>query len=136
MEQFILDIYTPYGHYLSDKVDFVSLKSEKYNLGLLAGHADIISTIALGQIMIQKGENKDLYATSGGILRIDKGHVSLLLETIESVDEIDLDRAIKAKERAENRLLNKDIETISVTSSKLALDRAINRINTKKGIDQ
>ena len=133
-KKFSLDIYTPYGHYLSDKVNYLSFQSEKYTLGILPDHAPLISTVTICQIMIEKDGNREFYATSGGVVRIGKNKVELLLETIESQDEIDLERAEQAKERAENRLASGQLEPLLITRSKIALARAINRINTKKGI--
>lgn len=135
MKQFDLDIYTPFGHYLSDKIDSLSVRSEEYSLGILADHAPLISTVTICQVVIEKDGKKEKYATSGGIIKIKDNQVDLLLETIESVDEIDLSRALAAKERAENRLASGDLEPLMVTRSRLALARAINRINLKEGKD-
>ena len=135
MKQFLLDIYTPYGHYLSDRVEYLRVSSEDYTIGILPDHAPLISTVIVCQIEIIKNGNKDIYATSGGIIKVEDNEVVLLLNSIESPDEIDLSRAEAAKQRAENRLLNENLEPIMVTRSKLALERAINRIKVKKGID-
>lgn len=135
MKKFTIDIYTPYGHYLSDQIDALNLRSEEYTLGILADHAPLVSTVTICEIVIEKDNKKERYATSGGVIKVKNNKVDLLLDAIESPDEIDLDRAIAAKERAENRLLNSDLETMAVTRSRLALARAINRINIKKRID-
>ena len=134
MKKFDLDIYTPYGHYLSDKVDYLSVSSEDYKLGILADHAELISTVTICEIEIEIDGNRQYYATSGGVIKVKNNQVDLILETIESADEIDLDRAIAAKERAENRLASGELEPLGVTRSQIALARAINRINLKKGI--
>ena len=134
MKKFDLDIYTPYGHYLSDKVDYLSVSSEDYKLGILADHAELISTVTICEIEIEIDGNRQYYATSGGVIKVKNNQVDLILETIESADEIDLDRAIAAKERAENRLASGNLEPLGVTRSQIALARAINRINLKKGI--
>ena len=133
MKKFTVDIYTPFGHYLSDQIDYLSVRSEEYTLGILADHAPLVSTVTICQIVIENDGQKELFATSGGIIKVENNKVDLILDTIESEEEIDLDRAIAAKERAENRLLNGNLEPMIVTTSKLALARAINRINTKKG---
>ena len=135
MKQFSLDIYTPFGHYLSDKVEYLSFKSEEYALGILADHAPLITTVTICEIIIITNGEKQKYATSGGVAKIENNKAELILKSIESQDEIDLDRAIKAKERAENRLANADLEPILVTRSKIALARAINRIKIKEEED-
>ena len=134
MKKFRLDIYTPYGHYLSDDVDFLSVTSEQYKLGILPGHTDLISTVVICEIEIEKDGVRTSYATSGGVIKVKDNQVSLILKTIESADEIDLPRAIAAKERAEKRLMEPDLETLAQTRARLALDRANNRINIKNKI--
>ena len=68
--------------------------------------------------------------------KVYRYQVDLLVNAIESKDEIDLSRAESAKQRAENRLINQiPEETIDVTRAKLALERANNRIRIKKGLE-
>ena len=131
-----LDIYTPFGHYLSDQVDFLKVSSEEYTLGILPDHAPLISTVKICELVIEKNNEKISYAISGGIIKINDNQVDLLVNAIESKDEIDLSRAESAKQRAENRLINQiPEETIDVTRAKLALERANNRIRIKKGLE-
>ncbi len=131
MKKFQLDIYTPYGHYLSSQVEYLSVSSEDYKLGILADHAELISTITICEIEIDINGSRTYYATSGGMIKVKNNQVDLILQTIESSDEIDLSRAEAAKERAERRLSEGHLETLTETRSKLALARAINRINIK-----
>lgn len=131
MKKFKLDIYTPYGHYLSDEVDFLSVASEEYRLGILADHAELISTVTICEIEIGKDNTKTYYATSGGMIKVKNNQVDLILNAIESADEIDLERAQAAKERAERRLSDPTLETLAQTRARIALARAENRINLK-----
>ena len=131
MKKFQLDIYTPYGHYLSDQVEYLSVSSEKYKLGILADHAELISTVTICEIEIEKDGKRESYATSGGMIKVKNNQVDLILQTIESIDEIDIERALAAKERAERRLAEGNLETLAQTRARLALARANNRINIK-----
>ena len=131
MKKFKLDIYTPYGHYLSDEIEFLSVSSEEYKLGILADHAEMISTVKICEIEIEKDGLRNYYATSGGMIKVKNNQVDLILQTIESADEIDLERARAAKERAERRLAEGNLETLAQTRARLALARANNRINIK-----
>ena len=135
MKTFVLDIYTPFGHYLSDRVNSLTVSSEDFTLGILPEHSPLISTVTISKVIIEKKDKKEIYATSGGVVRVEKSKVVLLLNTIESPDEIDLERAERAKERAENRLSDSHLEPMNVTRSQLALARAMNRIKVKKGIE-
>ena len=130
-KSFTLDIFTPYSHYYSDEVEYLQVCSEKYMLGILPNHAPLVSTVIISEIVIQKDGVKESYATSGGVIKVGDNKVELLLQSIESADEIDLDRANAAKERALKRLANPNLETMKVTASRLALARAENRIKIK-----
>ena len=134
MKKFHLDIYTPYGHYFSDEVDYLSVSSEQYKLGILPGHAELISTVTICEIEIEKDGVRTSYATSGGVIKVKDNQVDLVLQTIERADEIDLERARAAKERAERRLAEENLETLAQTRARLALARANNRINIKNKI--
>lgn len=131
MKKFQLDIYTPYGHYLSDQVEYLSVSSEEYKLGILPDHAELISTVTICEIEIEKDGKRESYATSGGMIKVKNNQVDLILQTIESIDEIDIERALAAKERAERRLAESNLETLAQTRARLALARANNRINIK-----
>ena len=76
--------------------------------------------------IIQNGEKK-CYAIGKGLLNIKKDGVTLLLESIESKEEIDIERARQAKSRAEQRL--KEPLNIDVERAIRALNRANNRIS-------
>ena len=134
MKKFHLDIYTPYGLYLSDDVDYLSVSSEEYKLGILPNHAELISTITICEIEIENNGVRNYYATSGGVIKVKNNQVDLILQTIERADEIDLERAQAAKERAERRLTDSTLETLAQTRARLALARANNRINIKSKI--
>lgn len=131
VKSFTLDIFTPYSHYYSDEVEYLQVCSEKYMLGILPNHAPLVSTVIISEIVIQKDGKKESYATSGGVIKVGDNKVELLLQSIESVDEIDLDRANAAKERALKRLANPNLETMKVTATRLSLARAENRIKIK-----
>ena len=78
---------------------------------------------------MQKGE-RQFYFVSGGFIYVKKEEVTMITDAIESVEEIDLNRAKRAKERAEKRLASKNAN-IDVMRAELALKRAITRIGIK-----
>ena len=136
-EKFLLKILTPYGPYFEGEVDFLEVHSEKYNLGILPHHARLISTVAVCKMVIRtNGKNKN-YAVGGGVIKVEKEMTTLILNSIEAEDEIDVERARNAKLRAEKRLEEAiKNEAIDVNRAKLALLRATNRLNVslKKSI--
>ena len=128
---FHIDIYTPTGKYLSTDADFLRVKSSLSVLGILPNHAPLITTLEICKMTIKCAGKEVDYAISGGVMHIKKDHgVVLMLDAIESADEIDLDRALDAKRRAEERLEQK--EEVDVTRAKAALNRALNRISIKQ----
>ena len=124
---FHLSILTPYGHYFDGEVEFLEVRSDKYNLGILPGHAPLISTIAISKMRIKAHGLEMLYAVGGGVITITKEKTTLVLDSCERADEIDLERAKEAKQRAEERL-NSNENAVDINRAKIALLKAINRI--------
>ena len=126
MKTFLLEIYTPYGKYFDRYVEEVIVPTEEYVLGILPGHAPLIAKVRLGKLEIIREGEKTIYAHAEGLINVKKDVVTILVDSIESKDEIDIDRAKEAKKRAEERLqqpLNIDVERAT-----RALIRANNRI--------
>ena len=131
MNNIQLIVLTPYGKYFEGFVDFLEVRSPEYNLGILPGHTPLISTVAICKMTVKIGDRKEYYAVGGGVIRVEKDNkVTLILDSIESADEIDIARAQEAKKRAEDRLSEAiKNDAIDVSRAKLALLKAINRIN-------
>lgn len=125
---FLLDIFTPYGNYLTQEVSFLEVRSEDYCLGILPEHAPLVSTLAISKMVIEIAGKRYLYAIGGGIININKEGVTLLLDSVERSDEIDLQRALDAKKRAMERLENIHDDSLDQKRAKQALARAWNRI--------
>lgn len=128
-ETFKLTILTPYGHYYEGNVEFLEVHSKDYNLGILPHHAPIISTLEIGKMILRDAHEQYEYAIGGGIINVNKEQVTLILDSIERSDEIDVERAKEAKKRAEDRLNKNDDDQVDINRAKLALIKAINRIN-------
>ena len=126
MKTFLLQIYTPYGKYFDRYVDELVIQTEEYVLGILPNHAPLIAKVKTSKMeIVQNGERK-IYANGEGLINVKKDGVVLILESIESKNEIDIDRAKDAKRRAEERL--KEPLNIDVERATRALIRANNRI--------
>ena len=128
-KEFHLSVLTPYGRYFDGNVTFLNVRSEKYNLGIYAEHAPLISTVDICKATIRTNNSEYNYAVGGGIIKIENGQVTLILNSIERADEIDKDRAREAKKRAEERLSSAKENEIDINRAKLALLRALNRLN-------
>ena len=126
MKTFLLEIYTPYGKYFDKYVNELVIQTEEYVLGILPNHSPLVAKVKTSKMEIIQNGQKKCYAIGEGLLNVKKESVVLLVASIESKDEIDIDRAREAKKRAEERLgepLNIDIERAT-----RALIRANNRI--------
>lgn len=132
MNTFRLVILTPFGKYLDTEVSFLEVRNDQYSMGITKGHAPIISTVGIEPIKVRMLDNEFIYACGGGIINIDKEKVTLVLNSIERSDEIDLDRALAAKKRAEERLNNPNSESTDINRAKASLARALTRIQIKK----
>ena len=127
MKTFLLEIYTPYGKYLDRYVNELVVQTEEYVLGILPNHTPLVAKVKTSKMEIVQNGEKKCYAIAEGLLNVKKDSVTLLVESIESKEEIDIDRARQAKNRAEERL--KQPLNIDVERATKALIRANNRIS-------
>ena len=126
MKTFLLEIYTPYGKYFDRYVEEIVIPTEEYVLGILPNHSPLIAKVRVGKLEIISNGERKVYAHAEGLINVKKDGTVLILDSIESKEEIDFDRAKEAKRRAEERLnapLNIDVERATK-----ALIRANNRI--------
>ena len=104
-KKFVVDIYTPTGHYLKTWADYLSVTTGLGVVGILPSHAPLVTNIEISKLTIKNNGVEYQYAVSNGFMHIKKGtYVVLMVNAIESKDEIDIDRAMAAKERAESHL--------------------------------
>lgn len=127
MKTFLLEIYTPYGKYLDAFVEEIVVPTEEYVLGILANHSPLVAKVRTGKLEIIRDGEKAVYAITEGLINVKKDGVTILVNSIERKDEIDIDRAKEAKRRAEERL--KEPLNIDVERAQRALIRANNRIS-------
>jgi len=128
MNSFHLEIVTPDGLAFGGDAESLLVRTDDGDVEILRGHADYIATVAIGRTrLIVAGVTR--YASSaGGFLSVKDGVVRLVTTTFEFADEIDLERAKRAKERAEERLRDAKAER-DVELANARLMRALNRIN-------
>jgi F-type H+-transporting ATPase subunit epsilon len=126
-EKIQLDIVTPERAVLSEAVDELILPGSEGYLGVRPGHAPLLTTLKVGTIQIRTGNERRYLAVSWGFVEVLPERVSILAETAERAEEIDVDRAIRAKERAEKRM--KDAEPdVDFRRAQVALEKALIRI--------
>ncbi len=127
-KSFRLEIITPQTIVFRGDATSVSAPGVQGGFQVLYGHASILSALEIGKLLVKDTNGNDLvYATSGGFLEANHNTVVVLADTVESRDEINLERARSAKERALKRLRSK-AEAIDVARAQASLARALNRI--------
>ena len=127
MKTFLLEIFTPYGKYYDRYAEEIIIPTEEYVLGILANHSPLVAKVKTGKLEIIREGEKTIYAITEGLINVKKDGVTILVNSIERKDEIDIDRAKEAKRRAEERL-NKPLN-IDAERAQKALIRANNRIS-------
>jgi F-type H+-transporting ATPase subunit epsilon len=128
-----LDIVTPERLVFSGSIDSITAPGVDGYFQILPGHTLFISTIQIGEIQVKRGGAAEYYATSGGFVEVHYDKVSVLAETAEHSNNIDIQRAQAAKERAEQRLKSGD-KTVDVDRARLSLFRALNRLRVRSRI--
>ncbi|MGM0471025.1 MAG: F0F1 ATP synthase subunit epsilon [Bacillota bacterium] len=127
-----VDILTAERVVYSEEVEMVIVPAIDGDLGILPNHAPLITGLDIGEIKIKQDGKEYEIATSGGFMEVNPDQINILADTAEFPDEIDVDRAKDAKERAERRLNSNDSK-INAARADMALKRAINRIRVAKG---
>ncbi len=131
MAQIHLEVVTPSGPVVSDDVDIVTAPGVGGDFGVLANHAPFLSTIKTGTLSYTKDKQTKYLMVSGGFSEVSNNKITFLVESAEYGSEIDVDRALRAKERAEKRLSQSQSqsENFNQTRAEAALQRALARVH-------
>jgi F-type H+-transporting ATPase subunit epsilon len=130
VEHLYLEIVTPERLMVGQEVEIVEAPGSVGEFGILPGHVPFLTTLGHGEIRYAIGGTTRFVATSGGFAEVLDNKVTMLVETAEFEEEIDLDRARKARERAELALKTLTFDSAEYHRLHTALIRAITRIST------
>lgn len=130
MAQIHLEVVTPTGPVISDEVDIVTAPGYGGEFGVLANHSPFLSTIKTGTLSFKKDKQTRYLMVSGGFSEVSNNKITFLVESAEFGHDIDVDRAMLAKERAEKRLAQaiQHSEKLNRTRAEAALQRAMARL--------
>ncbi|PDM39584.1 MULTISPECIES: F0F1 ATP synthase subunit epsilon [unclassified Geobacillus] len=128
MKTIKVSVVTPDGPVYEADVEMVSTKAKSGELGILPGHIPLVAPLEISAVRLKKGGETKYIAVSGGFLEVRPDKVTILAQSAEKAEDIDVARAKAAKERAERRLQSKQ-DDIDFKRAELALKRAINRLN-------
>lgn len=109
--------------YSQDNVDSVVAPGAEGTLGILPGHAKLMSLLAQGELKIRHGDEEEFFAVFGGFIEVTGEKVIVLADSAERAGEIDIERAAAARQNAETALRNRE-EVADLAEVEAALRRA------------
>lgn len=124
---FQLEIVTPEKKVVETQAEEIQIPGKNGYLGVLPGHAPLITELSVGEITYRENATEQHLAVAWGFAEVLPNKVTILAESAERPSEIDVERARKAKERAEQRLTSGD-PSVDVDRALDALHRAETRI--------
>jgi F-type H+-transporting ATPase subunit epsilon len=122
-----LEIVTPERLVVNEAVEYIEIPGKSGYLGVLPGHAPLISELAAGELTYRTGNQTKRVAVAWGFAEVLQTKVTILAETAEKADEIDTARAEAAKKKAEAELQKAGIE--GNAEAEAALQRAQARLD-------
>jgi F-type H+-transporting ATPase subunit epsilon len=129
MKTIKVSVVTPDGPVYNAEVEMVSTKAQSGELGILPGHIPMVAPLEIAALRLKREGKTDFVAINGGFLEVRPDQVTILAQSAEKAEDIDVERALRAKERAEQRLREQHQESLDFRRAETALKRAINRIN-------
>jgi F-type H+-transporting ATPase subunit epsilon len=105
-DTFQLEIVTPEKMIVRDAAEEIQIPGSDGFLGVLPGHAPLITELSAGELSYRKGANTYRFAVAWGFAEVLPDRVTILAETAERAEEIDVNRAQADKKQAEQNLAN------------------------------
>ncbi|RFU64249.1 F0F1 ATP synthase subunit epsilon [Bacillus sp. V59.32b] len=122
-----VSVVTPDGPVYDAEVEMISTKAQSGELGILPGHVPLVAPLQIGAVRLKNGNQTEYIAVNGGFLEVRPDVVTILAQSAERAENIDVARAKAAQTRAEKNLQDKQ-DNIDTKRAELALKRALNRI--------
>jgi F-type H+-transporting ATPase subunit epsilon len=121
-----LEIVTPERRAYVDDVDMVVVPGRNGQLGILPRHTPLISSLGVGELRIKKGGTEESLLISGGFVEVRPDKVIVMADLAEHSEEIDEQRAIEARKRAEAQL-EEVRDPVDIARVRAALQTALMR---------
>jgi F-type H+-transporting ATPase subunit epsilon len=112
---------------VNEQVDEVQIPGADGYLGVLPGHTPLLTTLDVGTLWYRQGAEKTYLAIAFGFAEVQPDRVTILAQTAEAAEEIDLARAEAAKTRAEDRL-SKPVRDMDFERARIAMLKALVRL--------
>jgi len=129
MKEINIEIITPSKSAYKGNARTIWVPGQLGNFQVLFNHAPLLSNLDVGRIKIEDVNGQVIeYSTGGGTVEVKDNKVLLLADSVESKEEIDIERAKSAYTRAKERLIAGTKADIDILRAELSLQRAINRM--------
>ena len=127
MTTFSLKIVTPDGIQFDGQAEELVVRTTSGDTGIMAGHINYVAPLGMGQATVVVDGQKRYAACIGGMVSVVNGNVTLVPTTFEWADQIDVERALSSKSRAEGVLADKASSDTDIVLAKARLKRALVR---------
>lgn len=128
MSPLVCEIVTGERLLFSGEADAVLAPGIEGQLGILPRHAPLITALQPGELVVRRGGTEEVFVVGGGFLEVVQNRVTILADSAERAEEIDVERALAAKKRAEARLAQRREEEVDYARAEAALRRAMARL--------
>ncbi|CAJ1000936.1 MULTISPECIES: F0F1 ATP synthase subunit epsilon [Bacillales] len=134
MSKMTVEVVTPERVVYSGEASMVIARGVQGDLGILPNHMPLVTPLKIAPVRIKtEGEKEIRMAVSGGFMEVRGDKVTILAETAELPEDIDVERAKAAKERAEKRLIDKHPD-LDIRRAERALQRAMARLDVTNNL--
>ncbi|MBS3991635.1 MAG: ATP synthase F1 subunit epsilon [Erysipelothrix sp.] len=123
---FKVQVITPLGDNKTIETNILNVRTSNGDIGILANHMPIVAMLQISMMSTIESDGRHRYALAGGVLYFANNVATILTDAIERSDEIDIERAQRAKDRAEKAIKDPNSD---IKKAEVSLKRALNRID-------
>ncbi len=123
-----LEVITPERVVLGEDTESIIVPGARGYMGVLPGHAPMVVNLKIGVVKFKQGGSYRRLSVSGGFFEVAEDKAVILAETAERGEEIDVNRAKAALERARKRLAARRDATVDAARAEASLQRAVTRL--------
>jgi F-type H+-transporting ATPase subunit epsilon len=123
-----LEIVTVERKLYEDEVDMVVAPGSEGVLGILPHHTPLLTALTFGELIARKGNQEEIFAIGGGYMDVQPDQVTVLADVAEHADEINLERAVAARDRARQQIEAGNLSMDDMLRAEAAMRRAMIRL--------
>ena len=121
-------IVTPKGVYKEMDASIINIVTTDGERGILPNHMPLVTMLKIGKMTAEETTGRQEYAVAGGLFYFRDNLAEILTDAVESKEEIDIERAESARQRAERRLASNN-PNYDIQRARIALEKALNRLS-------